>query len=144
MSLVKKYGIPVAGALVFTGNTACGPDPIFGEWEATSFTYDGTRVSMPYIYTYAGYEIRREIKMTVEEDDKDAKGEVEQTVAIVGGDSQREVYDLEGTRSEKGVWDIEINDFNDLEMVCTVTDDEMECDGENAGGIDSEIKFDRE
>ena len=129
----RTYLVPVLSTVAALGS-ACGSS-IEGNWQLTSATYEGTVATFPYMFseTYDGitYTYTSSIDMIISGDNT-ARLSQTYSYAVDGQPEQTETSSYDGTwdKGENKTFDIGFSEI-ELNMNCTLEDEELECDDSN-------------
>ncbi len=119
----RSYALPTIGALGVT-LAACAPgDTIVGNWDLTSFTYDGDTTALPY--SAEGATMTGTLAVT------EALAATFTLAYTYEGQSDQTVLTGTATETEEtAIFDLTLTyDGGDFTVTCDTTDDLLDCTG---------------
>ncbi len=141
---MRSFVIPTSGALAILTTTACFPDPIFGDWEGTSWQVGENQFDLPYSYNDGYFQLEFEVELEIDKDTLEGEIELDQSVTSPADFYDlSESYEFDITKISRGQWTVEIDDFANLELDCVAEKDTLECEGEDEEDVEYELEFER-
>lgn len=141
---VRRFVLPLSSLNLFA-TTGC-TDVSVGDWVMTELIIDGEEYQLTYTDDGYTYELQGEFSV---EDDGEAKFKITQ---IYSGEGYFQTYSYtwegEWQLASRGEISVELegqsDGMGDLELDCTVDDEELECEGEESTMGDMDVLFERD
>ncbi|MCA9492477.1 MAG: hypothetical protein KC621_21235 [Myxococcales bacterium] len=134
----RRFALPTLSALALSAASGCTSDAaLVGEWTLGTWTYDGVLYRFPEEYTYVdgdvSYTYTHGALLVVQDDGQAAFGTYYQYTSSEG-DFYREEYLYAGDweKAQRRTWAMSFDEW-ELDMDCTLSDGELDCDGEMYG-----------
>jgi hypothetical protein len=137
--MTRRFALPEATRLALVaGAAACSSADVVGVWAITDLDQGGTALELPYVYDDveggAPVSVYLGIRLAFEDGGVGAWQTYYDTV-YEDGSVVEDPYDYETTWRQRGrTFRVESSGGIDLDMDCTVDEDELSCDGTKDGG----------